>query len=137
MIYCTWKMFEEVECCIQLIFFQDRSNSYDSMRFTNFENQLLDIMRNSGDHADLLKGQWPIPESKTQSCWTCQVVSVLWPQNFPPTQTHTLLSLLLLITHRGDCGCIKSQMLPPPPQNFIQFKTFTVLRTTESSNWMI
>lgn len=38
-------------------FFQDRSNSYDSMRFTNFENQLLDIMRNSGDHADPLKGQ--------------------------------------------------------------------------------
>ncbi|XP_048744586.2 cytoplasmic polyadenylation element-binding protein 2-like isoform X2 [Ostrea edulis] len=38
-----------------MLSYQDRSNSYDSMRFSNFENQLLDIMRNSGDHADPLK----------------------------------------------------------------------------------
>ncbi|XP_062588764.1 cytoplasmic polyadenylation element-binding protein 2-like [Saccostrea cucullata] len=40
-----------------MLSYQDRSNSYDSMRFSNFENQLLDIMRNSGDHADPLKGK--------------------------------------------------------------------------------
>ena len=40
--------------------FQDRSNSYDTMKFTNFENQLLDIMRTTNnmtiDPTEQLKG---------------------------------------------------------------------------------
>ena len=40
---------------------QDRSNSYDTMKFTNFENQLLDIMRSTNnmtiDPTEQLKGR--------------------------------------------------------------------------------
>ncbi|XP_069139891.1 cytoplasmic polyadenylation element-binding protein 2-like [Argopecten irradians] len=37
--------------------YQDRSGSYDSMRFSSFETQLLDIMRSTGDPNEALKGK--------------------------------------------------------------------------------
>ncbi|KAK3095783.1 hypothetical protein FSP39_019015 [Pinctada imbricata] len=37
--------------------YQDRSNSYDSMRFSNFETQLLDIMRATADQNDHVKAK--------------------------------------------------------------------------------
>ncbi|KAL4231601.1 Cytoplasmic polyadenylation element-binding protein 2 [Mactra antiquata] len=44
-----------------LITYQDRSNSSDTMKFTNFENQLLDIMRTTSmsDQASQMKGKVP------------------------------------------------------------------------------
>mgnify|MGYP000623902128 FL=1 len=45
---------------INIVFsLQDRSSSYDTMKFTNFETQLLDIMRNTtmNDAADQIKGK--------------------------------------------------------------------------------
>ena len=43
------------------IVFQDRSNSYDTMKFTSFENQLLDIMRSTTsmaiDPTEQIKGR--------------------------------------------------------------------------------
>ena len=45
---------------IKIVFsLQDRSSSYDTMKFTNFETQLLDIMRNTtmNDAADQIKGK--------------------------------------------------------------------------------
>lgn len=46
-----------------MLTYQDRSNSYDTMKFTNFENQLLDIMRSTTsmaiDPAEQIKGKGP------------------------------------------------------------------------------
>lgn len=36
---------------------QDRTNSFESMKFSAFESQLLDIMRSTGDTSDMVKGK--------------------------------------------------------------------------------